>query len=74
MTRCFVDLMVSFDQRASKSPALTTMVSAMGVALTKVPLGERTWRPPRASWKRRVIEPVVVSVKFYFRVVMTTIP
>jgi len=42
MTRCFVDLMVSFDHRANRSPALTTMVSAMGVALTNVPLGERT--------------------------------
>lgn len=49
--------MVSFDQRAKRSPALTTMVPSIGVALTKVPFGERTWRPPRMSWKRRVIEP-----------------
>lgn len=60
-TRCVVDLMVSFDQRARRSPALTTIVPGIGVASTKVPLGDSTWRPPRESWKRRVIEPEVVS-------------
>jgi len=62
MTRCFVDLIVSFDQRANRSPALITTVPSIGVALTKVPFGERTWRPPRASWKRIVMEPASLSV------------
>ena len=48
-TRCLVDLIVSLDHRASKSPALTTMVPSMGVALTKVPFGDLTCRPPRMS-------------------------
>jgi len=56
-TRCFVDLIVSLDHRARRSPALTTMVFSMGVASTNVPFGDRTWRPPRASWKSRVTEP-----------------
>jgi hypothetical protein len=60
-TRCFVDFIVSFDQRANRSPALTTMVPSMGVASTNVPLGERTCRPPRTSWKRSVIEPGILS-------------
>lgn len=54
--------MVSLDQRASRSPALTTMVPSMGVALTKVPFGERTWSPPRESWKSSVTEPVRMLV------------
>jgi hypothetical protein len=56
-TRCLVLLMVSFDQRMRRSAALTTMVSSIGVALTKVPFGERTCKPPAMSWKRRVMEP-----------------
>ena len=58
-TRCLVLLMVSFDQRVRRSAALTTMVSSMGVALTKLPFGDRTCRPPAMSWKRRVMEPGV---------------
>jgi hypothetical protein len=38
------------------------MVPSIGVASTNVPLGERTWRPPRTSWNRRVIEPALLSV------------
>lgn len=56
-TRCLVLLMVSFDHLVSRSAAFTTMVSSIGVALTKVPLGERTCRPPAMSWKRSVMEP-----------------
>lgn len=65
-TRCFVDLIVSFDQRASKSPALTTIVPGIGVAFTKVPLGDSTCNPPRESWKSRVIEPGLVSHEYAF--------
>lgn len=57
-TRCLVLLIVSFDHRANKSPALMTMVSGIGVASTKVPLGERTCRPPLESWKSSVIDPL----------------
>lgn len=49
MTRCLVLLIVSLDQRARRSPAFTTIVSGMGVALTKVLSGLNTCSPPRMS-------------------------
>ena len=48
---------VSLLQRASRSPALMTTVSGIGVARTQVFFGDLTSNPPTLSWNSRVMLP-----------------
>lgn len=48
---------VSLLQRASRSPALMTIVSGIGVARTQVFFGDLTSNPPTLSWNSKVMLP-----------------